>query len=96
MITIALKQFTYRIVTLIIDYVNGTNPQRRPQSENKEANMTVTATAFKTIGLGCIEGDTHTNEAQRVEDNGTYYEVVVHENRTIRYTKKAWVLTIKE
>ena len=58
--------------------------------------MTVTATAFKTIGLGCIEGDAHTNEAQRVEDNGTYYEVVVHENRTIRYTKKALVLTIKE
>lgn len=58
--------------------------------------MKVTATAFKTIGLGCIEGDTHTHEAQRVEDKGTYYEVVVHEALTIRYTKKAWVLTIKE
>lgn len=58
--------------------------------------MTVTAASLKTIGLGCIKGDTHTHEAQRVEDKGTYYEVIVHENRSIRYTKNAWALTIKE
>jgi len=58
--------------------------------------MKVTATAIKTLGLGCIVGDTKTVIAERVEDRGMYYEVVVHRNRQIRFVKDAWVLAITE
>ena len=58
--------------------------------------MKVKAIAIRTAGLGCIEGDTHTDNAQMVMDKGTYYEVYVHENRQIRYSKKDWRLEVSE
>ena len=55
--------------------------------------ISVKAIAVKTIGLGCIVGDTCNHIAQRIDDKGTYFEVVIHENRKVRYRKDAWKLT---
>lgn len=57
--------------------------------------MTVMATAVKTLGLGCINGDRHTyKHVARVEDCGTYFAIVFHENRKVRCNKEAWSLEV--
>ena len=57
--------------------------------------MKVIAEAKKTIGLGCIKGDVHEHNAVGVKDNGTYYEVYIHENWQVRYKKGVWRITIE-
>lgn len=56
--------------------------------------INVKATAVKTMGIGCIAGDTHEYVAQRIEDEGKYFDVVIHENRQVRFSKEAWEIKI--
>ena len=59
--------------------------------------MTIVAIAKRTVGFGCIKGDVAKYESvQCIEDAGTYYNVVIHSNRSIRLDKKNWQLIIAE
>jgi hypothetical protein len=46
-------------------------------------------TIKRSVG-NVIPGTTEIIEAQTMEDKGSYYSVVIHENRERRYSKKYW------
>ena len=53
--------------------------------------MKIQITALVTAGLGCIKGDRKLIAGvRRIEDMGSYWNLVIHENRQIRVSKMLW------
>ena len=53
--------------------------------------MKIITTAKESRGLGCIKGDRKVYEHVRnIEDRGSYWELIIHENRSVRVRKADW------
>ena len=59
--------------------------------------MTVTMTAIRNAGIGCILGEMRTCEhVQQINDRGEYYELYFHANRQMRVSKNDWRLEVSK
>ena len=64
------------------------------RQEKVEEDMKVKITAPKTIGFGCVKGESKTYEVQKIEDRGSYYNLVIHSNREVKVKKDNWNIEI--